>query len=498
LGRPPDGMSTAARAYRTFVPSTPAVLAAGGVGVAVGVGTMVDVRAGVALAFAVLGVAMALRDLPTMIGAWAALTVFSRHPAFSTVASAAGLLVLGGWVAQMRTEPAALRAGLYLHRRLLSIVALLILWLTLSVLWSHDTGAATAELVAWYINAVALVVLLTSVRTPRGVRLVIVGVVLAVTAAVVLALAGVDLSTHSAADVGARSEGRLQGVIGDPNFMAAFIVPALALCAALRSIVSPPARAILVLAAVVLVVGLVATVSRGGMLAALVAFITAVVLMRGRRPTVLGVGAVALAIAALWFSSNPAAIERYRSAEEDRGSGREDIWLVAGRVAANNPVTGVGLANFTVRSREYVRRPGTLEYVELIVDRPHVVHNTYLQMLAETGAVGLALFLTIAGMAVAAAIRAARRFARLGEPVFANVSRAVAVAQVGLLTAAFFISLQATATVWILLALGPILLGITQPRNSIPGAPKRAVRSSASPPRPRPKPVTAGSKATLG
>jgi O-antigen ligase len=304
--------------------------------------------------------------------------------------------------------------------------------------------------------------LLTSVRTLRDVRLVISALVLAVVTAVCLALAGVDLTAPSALDAGATAEGRLQGVIGDPNFTAAFIVAAVVLSATLGAIAAPRTRGLLVPAVVVLVVGLAATMSRGGIIAALAAFATAVALVRGRRAAVLGAGAVVLLVAALWFSANPAAVERLRSAEEDRGSGREDIWLVARRLSAEHPIGGVGLANFRPRSREYVRRPGTLEYVELIVDRPHEVHNTYLQMLAETGAVGLALFLAIVATAVTSAVRAARAFEQAGERALARVSGGVAAAAVGLLTAAFFISLQATSTFWVVLMLGPVLLGVSR------------------------------------
>jgi O-antigen ligase len=230
-------------------------------------------------------------------------------------------------------------------------------------------------------------------------------------------------------------------------------------------------RALLLPTAAVLVVGLVATASRGGLVAALAAFATAVVVMRGHRAGVLAVGAVALVIGGLWFSANPAALERVRSTRSDRGSGREDLWLVARRVSAAHPIGGVGLANFTVRSREYVRRPGTLQYVELIVDRPHVVHNTYLQMLAETGAIGLALFVAVIWTAVASALRAARLFAQAGERALARFSRGVVVAKIGLLTAAVFISLQTTSTAWVLLMIGPILLGVAHTWNrAAPGA----------------------------
>jgi O-antigen ligase len=445
------------------MPVEPFALAAAAVllAVAVGLALAVDVRLGAALAFGALMVPLALVDLPAVIALAVAFTVFSRDPAFGTAGTAAGLLVLVGWVAYARRHRTAVRSALRLHRHLLSLVVLLLVWLTLSLAWSQDSSAAQSDLVYWYVHAAAIVVLLTSVRTPRDGRLVISALVLAVVTAVCLALAGVELTAPSGLDAGATVEGRLQGVIGDPNFTAAYCVVAVVLSAALGAITAPWTRGLLVPAVVVLVVGLAATMSRGGIIAALAAFATAVALVRGRRAAILGAGAAALLVAALWFSANPAAVERIQAADEDRGSGREDIWLVARRLSAEHPIGGVGLANFRLRSREYVRRPGTLEYVELIVDRPHEVHNTYLQMLAETGAVGLALFLAIVATAVASAIRAARSFEQAGERALARVSGGVAAATVGLLTAAFFISLQGTSTFWVMLMLGPVLLGVS-------------------------------------
>ena len=447
-----------------------ATAAAAVLAVVCGMAFAVDVRLGAAIALAAVGVPLALLDLPLVIAAWAALTVFSRHAAFGQAATAAGLLVLGGWLAHRRADRASLRAALRPHRRLLAVVALLLGWLTLSLAWTADAGSAASKLAAWYVNAAALVVLLTSVRTPRAVRLVVGAVVLAVVAAVGLALAGIDLAPEDAPV----AEGRLQGVAGDPNFMAAFIVPALVLAAALRGSVRVHTRALLGAAMIVLVVGLAATQSRGGLLAALVALVAAFVVMRGHRGAVAGAGVVALLAIGVWLSANPAVLERLQSAEQDRGNGREDLWLVAWRMSSDHPITGVGLDSFTVHSGEYVRRPGVLRYVDLVVDRPHVVHNTYLEMLAESGVVGLGLTLALAAIAVSSALRAARRFERAGERGLAVLARGVVAADAGLLTAAVFISAQATATVWVLLALGPMLLGVAVALSSAPGA--RAVQ----------------------
>jgi O-antigen ligase len=455
---------------------------AAGAGIAVGLALTIDLRLGAALALGALVVPLALLDLPVVIALWAALTVFSRIPGLGLTTSAAGLLVLGAWIAHARTDRAAIRSALRLHRPLLAVVTLLLVWLTLSRAWAQDQAAAASALLDWYINAAALVVVLTSLRTARDVLLVIGAVILAVLAALGLALAGIELApAQLSPDLASAADGRLTGALGDPNFMAAIFLPVLVLCAAMRGAVSTPARSLLLPAAIFLAVGLAMTQSRGGLLAAVATLVAALVFMRGHRAAVLGVGAAAVVTVAVYLLANPAALGRLQSIGEDRGNGREDLWLVARRMSADHPVGGVGLANFTVRSREYVRRPGTLRYVELVVERPHVVHNSYLQLLAETGVVGFMLFLAFAWSAVASAVRAGRRFERAGDSALALLSRGVVAANIGLLTAAIFISVQTTSIVWVLLAFGPLLLGVAalrrdEPTHSRARAPLRLTR----------------------
>jgi len=468
--------AAAARAQRTV--AVPVAVAAAGSVLAVmaGVAVVADGRVAVVVALGTLGAVLALRDLPLMLAVWCGLTVFSRHPDFGLATSAAGLLVLGSWLAQVRADSARVRAVLRVHRSLLIMLGLLLVWLTLSVAWARDPGAAEGELLAWYLNAGAVVVLTTSLQTARDLRLVLGAFVLAVLVAAALALAGVGLEPPQTADViAAATEGRLVGVVGDPNFFAALIVPAVVLASVLRSTTRGSARLLLAAAVLVLLVALAATQSRGGLLAVVAAVLAAVVVMRGRRAAVLGAGAVGLLVVAVWFSANPGSLKRLQSAEQDRGNGRQDLWLVASRMSEQYPLTGVGLENFAVRSGEYVRRPGGLPYVDLVVDRPHVVHNTYLQMLAETGIVGLTLFMAVVGAAVSSARRAARRFQAAGERDLATLARGVLVADVGVLTAALFISAQATATVWVLLALGPAMLGLACARRH-PIAPRSTAR----------------------
>ena len=208
---------------------------------------------------------------------------------------------------------------------------------------------------------------------------------------------------------------------------------------------------------VALTIGLAHTQSRGGLIAAATVGVTAAVLYRRRwrSALLLAVGAVVI-VAGTWLVVSPQASSHVFK-RNDGGAGRSTLWLVAWRVAEANPVGGAGLDNFRSVAPRYVRQPGTLRYVEKVTDRPHVVHNTYLQLLAETGLVGLGLFLAVVTACLTAAWRAASAFDRLGQSDLALLSRAVLLAGVGVLAALLFISAGTDPRLWLLLALGPAL-----------------------------------------
>ncbi len=129
-------------------------------------------------------------------------------------------------------------------------------------------------------------------------------------------------------------------------------------------------------------------------------------------------------------------------------------------MSLDHPLGGVGLNNFRLESSAYVREPGSLEHVELITERPHVVHNAYLQLLAEEGVVGLGLFLALALGCMAAAWHAARRFDASRRQGLAALARAILLAIGGALVASWFISNATDKRLWALLALGPALLAV--------------------------------------
>jgi O-antigen ligase len=163
----------------------------------------------------------------------------------------------------------------------------------------------------------------------------------------------------------------------------------------------------------------------------------------------------ALAVAALAIS--PGGIERVTAADNG-GDGRADLWLVATRMVDDHPLAGVGLGNFAARAGEWVSAPGELDNVELVAERPHEAHNTYLQLLAETGLPGLLAFLLVIGLALRAARRAERRFTALGDEHLAVQARAVLLAGIGMVAGLVFITNGDDLRLWLLLGLGPALL----------------------------------------
>jgi hypothetical protein len=193
----------------------------------------------------------------------------------------------------------------------------------------------------------------------------------------------------------------------------------------------------------------------------------ALVFFRRRRAYVLLVLLVTLGLGGAWFATTPGAWHRVTTFN-DQGSGRSDIWRVALRVADAHPVAGAGLANFSIVSKDYVRRPGSLKSLALVVDRPHVAHNLYLETLSDTGAVGLILLLTFMVGCLRAAWVAGMRFEQAGDAPAEALSRAVLVAGLAFMAAAVFISAGEDKRLWILLALGPLLRGLAARAAPVP------------------------------
>ena len=465
VGPRAPGLTTgavAAPALRSLAVGAAAVLIAGAAGIALAA----DARAGVGLVLLVIYVPLALTNLPLAIALWVPTTFLQALPAFNLGAEAAGALLAVAWLGTIRASGTARAIADVIHRnrRTLIALALLLVWLSLSLLWARNPSRVLDDLWHWFALAALLIVLSTTLRTRRAVQLVFAGFVVGALASI---LYGV-LFSNSLLEPGDASA-RLQGAGGDPNALAASLVAAVVLAGALAASSQRPwARVAPVAIIPVLVAGLVASQSRGGAIAAALTVLVAFVVFERGRVHVAAFTLLVVGAAMMWFSTTPGAWERLTTFDAG-GGGRSTLWTGAWRAAKDHPVDGVGLNNFRDVAPDYARQPGQLEDVRILAEQPRFVHNTYLQLLAENGVVGLLLYLGFALGCLRAMWVAARRFKAIRSTSLETLARAALVATISMLIAAFFLSAAIDARMWILFALGPALLGIAR-RTPVAGS----------------------------
>jgi len=465
--------SLQARAALELPSLPPRAIAAGTVLLACLAGALIAVAPakGLALVLVACYVPVVLLNLPVGLALWLPTTFLTGVEGIDTASQAGAVLIAFAWLGNLRRQRHATAPQVVWQQWLLALFAI---WLTLSIAWSADTGEALSALMPWVVAAVLFVIVVTSELDERGIRALLGAYVVGVLLSISVGLLD-GLQPQSEATTLAFQEGRLQGGSGDPNYLAASIVPALALATGLVATARRPGSQLAFGAAIpLLVVGLVATESRGGMLAAIVAMALAVAVAKRGRIWVVALLTAIVAVAAFWFAATPSAFERVTDTA-NQGNGRGSLWKVAGEISVDHPVIGVGLGNFQVEAPEYVRGNGELERVSFIAERAHVVHNVYLQILAETGIVGLGLLLGAIAMSISAATAAARRFERIGNLPMATLARASVVAVAAGLTASLFISNGSDLQLWVLLAIGPAMLAFAARGD---GSPAREARPS--------------------
>lgn len=433
---------------------------AGLLGLAAGMGILIaySLKIGLGLLAALCFAPLAFLNLPLAIALWLPCSFLDAIGGVSLAVKGGGIVIALAWLGVLRKRGVVVPAAI--RRRGLALLLLLV-WMACSVAWATVHGTAATQLSYWIAAALLFAVLVTLDLSPRQMKMIVIAYVVGVVLSTILGFLGGFASQLSTLT---EQQGRLQGGAGDPNYLAAGIVPALALLIGLGvSVRTFLWKFVMTVSAVILVLGLGATESRGGLLAALMAIVLALVVARGGRIYVLALITVVLGLGAAWFAAQPQALHRVTNTAEE-GNGRGSFWTIALRMTRDHPIEGVGLANFQVKATDYTRRPGKLVYVDIIVDKPHVVHNIYLQQLSETGIVGLALLLLVLTGSLRASLLAARRFDRLGDTEFSALARASLVALAAGMTASIFLSNATDFQFWLLISLGPAMLALAHRR----------------------------------
>jgi O-antigen ligase len=422
--------------------------------------------AAVAAALALAATALVLHDLAAGIAVFT-LTSFAAVLQVGSSASAAkgmGALLLVGWLA-LRIRRAAGRAPRSLAARHPAIAGgalALVAWNALSVAWAQSPAAALSGTERYAEDMLLLPIMFAGLVGVRRLRWVIGA--FAVGALLAFAYGWVTGATFDLT--------RVSGAGGDPNETAAMLVAAIPLALVMAGTSeSSRGRVVWALVTAGCTIGLVETGSRGGFVA-LAASIAAGVLLAGRwRGRAAVAAALAIALAAGWFLLlAPSATRQHVTSSST--TGRSMLWTVAIRAIRAHPVAGLGNDNFQQASKYYLVRPGATTAAYLIVDSPHVAHDLYLEAWADTGVVGLLLFVGLIAAGGRCALLAVREADRAGRAAEALLGRGLAVAIIGILAAGFFLSDIYSKQLWLLVALGPPLLAATRERAAaVPGKP---------------------------
>jgi len=418
-------------------------------------------------------------DLPVAFAVFTAILFIKDIRALTVLPNAVGVLVglgfIGAFAARFRTL-----AVIKEQRRLLIGLILFMLLLTVSAAWAPDPGAAASEAGFWWLGALAMLIVMAT-PTARGISLIALAFVIGGTVAAIYGLAtgGLDTATtttavtNAATAAAAAANGRLTGGGGDPNLQAAGFIAAMFLALGLYNVYRRrAARIALVLAFALITVAFFRTESRGGLLALAVTTLVSMVLFPEQRRRLLAFAVVALVIAGIVVAAQPGSLARIT----DLGggtSGRSDIWPVAAKVFEQHPLFGVGLNNFAVVEPRYTLLHKNVSRVQYITGSagvaPYPAHNTYLQLLAEDGIVGLLAYLAIVVASLRTALLASRMFRKKGYRDYAYLAQASMMGTLGMLTAIFLFTDGDDWRVWILLGLGPALLALARslPRGGV-------------------------------
>jgi putative inorganic carbon (HCO3(-)) transporter len=374
-----------------------------------------------------------------------------------SLAKGAGLILALAWIARISLSEHGERGFVADHSYLAWFLVAFFVWGLLTLLWAEQTGLGLTALSRYAPNLLLIPIAYTAVRTGRDLKLVL---ALIVFGAVIAAVFGLIQPPSSSIE-----NARATGTIGDPNELAAALLVGLALGAgfAVAQGSSLALRLGGLLAVPLCAAGIFLSASRGGLIALGVMLVVATFTAGRWRVAVTALFVAVVAGGALYFTQLAPLPARERLLTANGGSGRSELWKVGLRIARAHPVGGVGVGNAERAAANYVLRPGVIHQSSLIFSvQPFPVHNTYLQVLAEMGAVGLLLFLAVVVVCLGCALRAARVAAKRRDVTMEALSRAVFLAVVGTVVADFFISVEFSKLLWLLLGLCPAVLVVAR------------------------------------
>jgi O-antigen ligase len=313
----------------------------------------------------------------------------------------------------------------------------------LSLMTSGDVASGLSKTLRYLLFAAFSFLVVQLIRSRAELAALLRVLVLSSTAA---ALYGVVLLLEGDVD-------RVSGPIGDANDFA-YLVASVLPFAVYLLLRDRRWRAWWAACSAVLLLALFGTLSRGALMGACAVVLWAVATRRTRIGGVVAglfmIAGVLLLAFTLWrplIDERLAAKSKVAAANVES---RKAYWEAAAAMAADKPLLGVGPGRYGIESRNYVRND------PLNIENP-VVHNAYLEVLAEGGIPTLLAFLAFIVSSWVLTSRARRRFLVLEDQDGLRVTAAVQASLVVAIVSANFLSVQTSVPLWLLGGLAAVL-----------------------------------------
>jgi O-antigen ligase len=281
-------------------------------------------------------------------------------------------------------------------------------WAALGLLFAEDPFTVQKILIFWVIFAI--ISMLIASASPKQIELVL--LCIALTGGIVGVVAVTTGGPQELESAGQIAQGRAQSSFAHPNVFAFYLILSLAPAIALAGR-GPQWRRLLMLGCTgAIIAGLALTLARGGIIGGAVSLLVLLGWAPFRR-VAFGLLVLLSLFAAFNFNSLQNAQEvkivsqrlgTLSNRESVRENPRVRIWSKTFPMIANHPWTGVGEGNYPIWSPRY----GLLDIGGLHYDH---AHDLLLTITAETGLIGLALFVAFlwgVGRTAARALRARR------------------------------------------------------------------------------------------
>jgi O-antigen ligase len=377
----------------------------------------------------------------------------------------AGAVIAGVWLIRLFDRRARMRFILIDHPLVAWSAIGLVAFAAASMVWAPDSGAAFSSAFRLFQGVLLLFITYSVVCDRKRLVWVLAAFVSGSLFAVMLGFFGTYAATASVNDA------RLSGGFDDPNELAAVLVPSLVFCGyAFAALGDRRIRWVLLPVAGMLGVALLRTDSQAGLLALATALVLALIFSGELRKQAAAIVACLVVAGTLFYTLVTAPVAFQTILSSNNTSNRESVWAVAGSVISDHPLAGVGAGNFSVVEPFYTVRAINLPRVDLITEG-ELVHNSYLQVLAEMGIVGLVAFLGVIASTLVVGVGAVRALQRGGDVESEWLARAVVIGTAAMLVAYFFATNHYEKQLW-------LMLGTCAALSSVARSSRSARRSS--------------------